>query len=71
MQRLILVLFGVYRRWLTRYTPKCPDPVSCSAYGVWAVRTFGATVGLELALEKVKQCGSRSEYLPHMQSTAP
>ncbi len=70
MQRLILAGLWVYRRWLTRYTPRCPDPVSCSEYGVWAVRTYGVTLGLELALEKVRNCGSGSVHLPHMQEAA-
>jgi putative component of membrane protein insertase Oxa1/YidC/SpoIIIJ protein YidD len=56
-QSVVLAVLGVYRRWLTRYTPRCPEPISCSEFAVWAVREYGVTEGLELALENVRNCG--------------
>jgi putative component of membrane protein insertase Oxa1/YidC/SpoIIIJ protein YidD len=67
LRYLVLAALWVYRNWFTRYTPGCPDEVSCSEFAVTAVKMYGATEGLELALMKVRQCGQGSVHLPHMQ----
>lgn len=55
--RLTLFLIGVYRRFLTRYTPICPDAESCSAYAERVIQEHGLKIGLEMAVNKLKTCG--------------
>lgn len=57
MRFLILAGLWVYRRFLTRFTPACPDPVSCSEFAVRAVREHGVQVGLGMAVAKIEGCG--------------
>lgn len=65
MRWLILACFWVYRRFLSRYTQKCPDAVSCSDYAVQVVREHGAREGLELAVAKIKRCGVKMARVPN------
>ena len=53
---LAVAFLGVYRRWLTRYTPACPATPSCSAYAVAAVETLGVRHGLVAAAARVRGC---------------
>ncbi|RJQ72362.1 membrane protein insertion efficiency factor YidD [Pseudonocardiaceae bacterium YIM PH 21723] len=46
-----------YRRLLARFTPVCPQPVSCSRYTLDAVHRFGARRGLRLGAARVRACG--------------
>jgi putative component of membrane protein insertase Oxa1/YidC/SpoIIIJ protein YidD len=57
MRYLVLVGLWVYRKFLSRYTSACPEQECCSAYAVRMVKEHGATIGLELALERVRNCG--------------
>ena len=56
--RVVLALIGGYRRWLTRYTPRCPATPSCSTYALLAVRTLGPRHGLAAAARRISECGS-------------
>jgi hypothetical protein len=53
----VLALLRAYRRWLTRFTPRCPSPVSCSAYALAAVAALGPRRGLVAAARRVRGCG--------------
>jgi putative component of membrane protein insertase Oxa1/YidC/SpoIIIJ protein YidD len=57
MQRVGIAGIRLYQRFLSRYTTPCPEPESCSAYALRAVREHGLRAGLELAVLKVKHCG--------------
>ncbi|WP_379626002.1 membrane protein insertion efficiency factor YidD [Pseudonocardia sp. GCM10023141] len=46
-----------YRRWLSRWAPRCPGTPSCSAYAVDVVSRRGARSGLRLAARRVARCG--------------
>lgn len=50
-------LIRFYKRYLSRFTAKCPNPTSCSDYGAWAVREFGVLRGYWLAWNRVRACG--------------
>jgi putative component of membrane protein insertase Oxa1/YidC/SpoIIIJ protein YidD len=50
-------LIGLYRRRLTRFTPRCPSTPSCSAYALAAVESRGVRTGLALAARRVRACG--------------
>jgi hypothetical protein len=56
-RRPVLALLGLYRRRLTRFTPRCPSTPSCSAHAVDAVRALGARRGLLAAARRVRDCG--------------
>ncbi|WP_214401342.1 membrane protein insertion efficiency factor YidD [Pseudonocardia lacus] len=58
-RRPVLALLGLYRRRLTRFTPRCPSTPSCSAYAVAAVQDLGARRGLVAAARRVRDCGPR------------
>jgi hypothetical protein len=55
--RLVEALLHGYRRWLTRFTPRCPSTPSCSAYAVTAVTSLGPRRGLTAAARRVRDCG--------------
>ena len=54
--RLVCALIRGYRRWLTRFTPRCPGSPSCSAYALAAVREHGARRGLAAAAHRIAAC---------------
>jgi hypothetical protein len=56
-RRPVLALLGLYRRRLTRFTPRCPSAPSCSAYAVAAVQALGPRRGLTAAASRVRDCG--------------
>jgi hypothetical protein len=45
-----------YQRRLSRFTPRCPQPVSCSAFALDAVATLGPRGGLAAAARRVRDC---------------
>lgn len=57
----MIMLIRFYRRWLTQYTPRCPHPVSCSAFALQAARAHGSIRGAALAWQRVRSCGSRAQ----------
>jgi putative component of membrane protein insertase Oxa1/YidC/SpoIIIJ protein YidD len=56
MQAVTLTALWVYRRWLTRRTPKCRQIPSCSAFCLSAVREHGWLEGLEMTLDRMGPC---------------
>ncbi|WP_232661599.1 membrane protein insertion efficiency factor YidD [Pseudonocardia sp. TRM90224] len=53
---VVLSAIRGYRRWLTRFTPRCPAPVSCSAFALDAVERLGPRRGLVAAAGRVRRC---------------
>ncbi|MEJ3657316.1 membrane protein insertion efficiency factor YidD [Actinomycetes bacterium KLBMP 9759] len=53
---VVLAAIRGYRRWLTRFTPRCPSPVSCSAYALDAVERLGPRKGLVAAAWRIRRC---------------
>jgi len=64
MQWLNGILIRVYRKWLTKHTPKCPQTPSCGEIAEWAIREYGLRVGLAVALDMQKHCGEREWRSP-------
>jgi hypothetical protein len=60
-RRAALAVLWLYRRWWTRYTPRCPraaaDGLSCSEFGRLVVAERGVRAGLVAAAERVQECG--------------
>jgi putative membrane protein insertion efficiency factor len=57
MTRLLLVVIGGYRRWISPLlAPRCRFVPSCSAYASTAVRSHGAARGSWLALRRLARC---------------
>jgi putative component of membrane protein insertase Oxa1/YidC/SpoIIIJ protein YidD len=56
---------GIYRHTLTRWTPACPQAISCSAFAVQVIRECGPVTGAKLAAYRVAHCEPpRAEGLP-------
>lgn len=53
---VVSALLRGYRRWLTRFTPRCPSTPSCSAFAVAAVESMGPRRGLAAAARRVRDC---------------
>lgn len=53
-------LIRLYRRRLTRFTPRCPSTPSCSTFALAAVQERGARRGLVAAARRVRSCGTPS-----------
>lgn len=53
---VVRALLRGYRRWLTRFTPRCPSTPSCSAFAVAAVESMGPRRGLAAAARRVRDC---------------
>jgi uncharacterized protein len=57
VKRLLLVLIGAYRRWISPGLPRrCRYEPSCSAYAAESVRRFGAARGALLAAWRLLRC---------------
>jgi putative membrane protein insertion efficiency factor len=57
VKRLLLALIAVYQRWISAALPRrCRYEPTCSAYGVEAIRRFGAVRGSLLAAWRVLRC---------------
>jgi putative component of membrane protein insertase Oxa1/YidC/SpoIIIJ protein YidD len=56
-RRPVAALLRAYRRWVTRFTPRCPSAPSCSAYALAAVTSLGPRRGLAAAARRVRGCG--------------
>jgi len=57
VQRLLLRLIGVYRRWVSPLLPRaCRFYPSCSEYASEAVATHGAARGSVLAVTRLMRC---------------
>ena len=55
--RLLLVLLGGYRRWVSPLLgPRCRFAPSCSAYAAEAVVLHGAVSGSWLAVRRIARC---------------
>jgi len=51
-----------YRRWLSRHVPaRCRFTLTCSQYGLEAVRRYGLSKGMELTAARLRRCGK----VPH------
>lgn len=55
-QSVVVALLHGYRRWLTRFTPRCPSTPSCSAFALAAVESMGPRRGLAAAARRVRDC---------------
>lgn len=53
---LVRALLRGYRRWFTRFTPRCPSTPSCSAFALAAVESMGPRRGLAAAARRVRDC---------------
>ena len=57
MQRLLLALIGVYRRFISPLMgPHCRFHPTCSAYAHTAIQRHGALYGSWLSLRRVLRC---------------
>jgi putative membrane protein insertion efficiency factor len=57
VKRLLLALIAVYQRWISTALPRrCRYEPTCSAYGVEAIRRFGALRGSLLAAWRLLRC---------------
>lgn len=52
----MITLIRFYQRYLSRWTPRCPQYESCSDYGIRMIHKHGVSRGLEMALERVQKC---------------
>ena len=68
MQRFLLALVGVYRRWLSplKGRPTCRFLPTCSEYAIEAVERYGAWRGSAMAIRRVLACNpfARGGYDP-------
>lgn len=55
--RLAHALIVFYRRFLSRWTPRCPATPSCSAYALDAITRLGTRRGLVAAATRIRDCG--------------
>lgn len=53
---VVAVIRG-YQRLLSRFTVRCPQTPSCSAYALDAVRTLGPRRGMRAAAARISACG--------------
>lgn len=53
---ILAFLIGFYRASLTRFTPQCPNALSCSAYGLQVANLHGSLRGGRMAFRRVKAC---------------
>lgn len=55
--RILLVLIGAYRRWVSPLLPRsCRFEPTCSAYAAEAIRRHGALYGSVLAVRRLLRC---------------
>lgn len=52
----LFLIKHVYQRWLTKYTGRCWQRPTCSQYAYEAIRDFGVTRGLEMAVARLQSC---------------
>jgi uncharacterized protein len=57
MKHIFLMAVRFYQRYLTRFTPHCHQTPSCSQYGYEAVKEHGFRIGIQMAADRIKQCG--------------
>ncbi|WP_158228064.1 membrane protein insertion efficiency factor YidD [Pseudonocardia sp. MH-G8] len=65
-RRPVVGLLRAYRRWFTRFTPRCPSTPSCSAYALAAVMSLGPRRGLATAARRVGECGPPCQRRPSL-----
>lgn len=55
--KVALLGLWAYQRWISRFTPVCPQPECCSDYGIRMIRTYGLKIGLEKTISRIEDCG--------------
>ncbi|MGM9669651.1 MAG: membrane protein insertion efficiency factor YidD [Faecousia sp.] len=57
MKKLFLTLIRFYRKHISPATPpSCRFSPTCSAYAMEAIETYGASMGLWLAIKRLSRC---------------
>ncbi len=57
----VVALIRGYQRLLSRFTVRCPQSPSCSAYALDAVRTLGPRRGVRAAAARIGACGQPTD----------